>query len=255
MVGQFAGAAEGVVGRPIHVDGSGQNISTWNSASIGTRLENFGIGLAPLIGLLMLSFVAAQVIAWRRASGDRRQQLKWLMTGSAVSVIALSVTFASAQTSAIPHVVVAVVGIGVLALPISIAVGILKYRLYEIDRLISRTISYLLVTGLLVGVFAGIVLLTTRVLPFSSPVGVAASTLAAAALFNPLRRRVQSLVDRRFNRSRYNAETVIAAFSERLGGAVDPEAVQTGLLAAVTQAIAPAHASIWVRTPSSTPDK
>src|SRR5207248_6433504 len=117
---------------------------------------------------------------------------------------------------------------GLAALPFSIGVGILKYRLYDIDRLISRTISYLLVTGVLVGVFSGIVLLATRVLPFSSPVGVAASTLAAAALFTPLRRRVQGLVDRRFNRTRYDAEAVIAAFGDRLRGAVDLEAVQAG---------------------------
>ena len=91
--------------------------------------------------------------------------------------------------------------VGIAALPISIAVGILRYRLYGIDRLISRTLTYLILTGLLVGVFVGIVVLATRVLPFSSPVAVAASTLAAAALFNPLRRRVQHVVDRRFNRA------------------------------------------------------
>ena len=94
----------------------------------------------------------------------------------------------------------------------AIGVGILRYRLYDIDRLISRTLSYALLTGLLVGVFAGLVLLTTRVLPFSSPVGVAASTLAAAGLFSPLRTRLQRLVDRRFNRARYDAEATVAAF-------------------------------------------
>ena len=99
--------------------------------------------------------------------------------------------------------------VGVAALPISIGVGILKYRLYEIDRLISRTLSYAIVTGTLVVVFLGLVVLTTRVLPFSSPVGVAASTLAAAALFNPLRRRVQRTVDRRFNRARYDADAIV----------------------------------------------
>ena len=81
--------------------------------------------------------------------------------------------------------------------------GILKYRLYDVDRLISRTVSYAIVTGLLVGFYVGLVTLATRVLPFSSPLGVAASTLAAAALFTPLRRQVQRVVDRRFNRARY----------------------------------------------------
>ena len=128
-----------------------------------------------------------------------------------------------------------------LALPIGLGVAILKYRLYEIDRLISRTISYLLVTGLLVGVFVGLVGLTTRVLPFSSPVGVAASTLAAAALFNPLRLRVQRLVDRRFNRARYDAEETVTAFRMRLREAVDLDTVQRELLRTVDRAVEPAH--------------
>ena len=129
-------------------------------------------------------------------------------------------------------------------------VGILKYRLYEIDRLISRTISYAILTGLLVAVFLGIVGLTTRVLAFSSPVGVAASTLAAAALFNPLRLRVQRLVDRRFNRARYDADAIVAAFTLRLRDAVDLDTVRHELLAAVDGAVNPAHASVWIRPPA-----
>src|SRR4029077_1387596 len=141
--------------------------------------------------------------------------------------------------------------LGLAALPISIGVGILKYRLYEIDRLISRTLSYLILTSLLVGVFVGIVVLATDVLPFSSPVAVAASTLAAAALFNPLRLRVQRLVDRRFNRARYDAEAIVAAFTMRLRDAVDLDTVRGELLRAVNGAVQPAHASVWIRPPSS----
>jgi hypothetical protein len=96
-------------------------------------------------------------------------------------------------------------------------------------------------------VFVGIVVLTTHVLPFSSPVGVAASTLAAAALFNPLRLRVQRLVDRRFNRARYDAEAIVAAFTMRLRDAVDLETVRSELLQAVDRAVEPAHASVWIR--------
>ena len=111
--------------------------------------------------------------------------------------------------------------LGFTALPISIGVGILKYRLYEIDRIISRTLAYAIVTGLLIGVYAGLVLLATRVLTVHTPVAVAAATLAAAALFTPVRRRVQRAVDRRFNRARYDADRTLAAFAARLQGAVD----------------------------------
>jgi len=135
------------------------------------------------------------------------------------------------------------------ALPLGLGIGILKYRLYDIDRLISRTLSYATVTALLAGVFLGIVVLTTHVLPFSSPVGVAASTLAAAALFNPLRKRVQHVVDRRFNRARYDAESIVEAFSLRLRDAVDLDTVRFELLQAVDRAFEPAHASVWIRSP------
>ena len=135
--------------------------------------------------------------------------------------------------------------VAVLALPVSIGVAILKYRLYEIDRLISRTLAYAVVTGLLVGVYAGVVALA-GVASFSSPVEVAAATLAAAALFNPLRRRVQRVVDRRFNRARYDADKTVAAFAARLQDALDLDAVQDDLAGVVHQALEPAHISVWI---------
>ncbi len=133
------------------------------------------------------------------------------------------------------------------ALPIGIGAAILRYRLYDIDRIISRTLSYTIVTGLLVAVFASVVVLATQVLPFSSPVGVAASTLSAAALFNPLRRRVQRLVDRRFNRARYDAEAIATAFSARLREAVELEVVQSEFMRAVALATEPSAAALWIR--------
>jgi len=132
-----------------------------------------------------------------------------------------------------------------VALPVCIGVGILKYRLYEIDRIISRTLAYAIVTGLLIGVYTGLVLLATRVLSFASPEAVAASTLAAAALFNPLRRRVQRIVDRRFNRAHYDAEKTIAGFAAQLKDATDPDAVRVDLLDVVHRALEPTHASVW----------
>jgi hypothetical protein len=130
---------------------------------------------------------------------------------------------------------------------VSIGVGILKYRLYEIDRIISRTLAYAIVTGLLVGVYAGLVLLATEVLKFSSPVAVAASTLVAAALFNPVRRRVQHAVDRRFNRARYDAERMVTAFAGRLQDALDSDAVRADLATMVHTALEPTHVSVWLR--------
>jgi hypothetical protein len=123
----------------------------------------------------------------------------------------------------------------------------MRYRLYEIDRLISRTLSYAILTALLAGTFIGLIALTTDTLALSGRVGVAASTLAAAALFNPLRIRVQRLVDRRFNRARYDADATVAAFSAALRDAVDLDTVRAELLAAVQHAVQPSSASIWIR--------
>jgi ABC-type bacteriocin/lantibiotic exporter with double-glycine peptidase domain len=129
---------------------------------------------------------------------------------------------------------------------VAIGIAILRYRLYDIDRVISRTLAYAIVTGLLAGIYAGLVLLATQVLRFSSPVAIAAATLAAAALFSPMRRRVQRMVDRRFNRARYDAETTVAGFAARLKDAVDLDAVQADLTSAVQQTLEPAHVSVWI---------
>jgi hypothetical protein len=137
--------------------------------------------------------------------------------------------------------------LGLAALPVSIGVAILRYRLYEIDRIISRTLAYVIVTGLLVGLYAGLVLLATEVLRFHSTVAVAVSTLAAAALFNPLRVRVQRSVDRRFNRARYDADQTVAEFAGRLKDAVDLDSVRDDLAAVVHKVLEPAHVSVWIR--------
>jgi hypothetical protein len=133
----------------------------------------------------------------------------------------------------------------VAGIPLACAVAVLKYRLYDIDRLISRTLAYAIVTGLLIGLYAGLVLLATWALPLNGPVAVAGSTLVAAALFHPLRDRVQTVVDRRFNRSRYDAELMIAAFAARLQDATDLDAIRLDLTATVGRALEPAHLSLW----------
>jgi hypothetical protein len=194
----------------------------------------------PLVGaivILGLSFVGHQVLSWRRAGGDRRQQqLKWLACGGAVAAASLIL--------AVSHGVWFLAGLA--ALPVGIGVGILRYRLYDIDRIISRTLAYALVTGVLAGVYAGLVLLATKVLSVHSTVAVAAATLAAAALFNPLRVRVQRVVDRRFNRARYDAERTVAAFAARLKDAVDLDSVRDDLAGVVNQTLEPAHISVWL---------
>jgi hypothetical protein len=190
-----------------------------------------------------LCAVAYQIASWRRSTGERRQQLKWLMSGAAICGLSAVASFTS--SAALWEVLL----LGIVALPVSIGTGILKYRLYDIDRIISRTLAYALVTGLLVGVYAGLVLLATQVLRFSSSVSVAAATLAAAALFYPLRARVQRAVDRRFNRARYDADAAVAAFAGRLQDAVDLDKVRDDLLAVVRGALQPDQ--LWVYLPDA----
>jgi hypothetical protein len=196
---------------------------------------------------MLVAWLARELPGYRRATGEHRQQLKWLMGGALATGVGgfLAIGLSSA------HGVLGVIGniglLGVMALPISLAIAVLKFRLYEIDRLISRTITYTLVTAGLVGVFLGLVVLSTGVLPFSSPVGVAASTLAAAALFNPLRVRVQRVVDRRFNRARYSADRTVEALGLRLRDALDVDAVEAGLVEAVASAFEPSSVAMWTR--------
>jgi hypothetical protein len=211
-------------------------------------LAGFAWLMVPYFLGFWLASVGHQVREWRRATGERRAQLKWLATG-AVLTVAGCVTLVSAGdgTNTASRIAADLSLFGIAAFPLAIGIGILRYRLYEIDRLISRSLSYAIVTALLVAVFVGLIVLTTDVLPFSSPVGVAASTLAAAALFNPLRRRVQSAIDRRFNRARYDAAATVEAFAQRLRDAIDVDSVETGLRDAVIRAVEPAQLTIWLR--------
>jgi hypothetical protein len=203
----------------------------------------------PIIVACLLSVLWAAVLAvrrFRRATGQERQQFKWLAASAVLLLITLPVAaaFNSSAYGGIPF------SVALVALPVSVGIAVLRYRLYELDRLISRTISYTILTGLLVTVFVGIVALATDVLPFSSPVAVAASTLAAAALFNPLRRQIQHAVDRRFNRARYDAEAIVATFNLGLRDAVDLDTIRKELLHAVHGAVQPTHASVWLRPPA-----
>ena len=253
-VGWIAAAAAitvgAIIGHRTQVDSSGNLLLLDDSAhspSWWVVLSNVFLALAVAFWLVSL---AGQGLSYRRSSGERRQQLKWLMTGSAIALIGivpvLTYSGSASAYSGRTSVEVAVAVAGFAAVPLSIGVAVLKYHLFDIDRIISRTLAYAIVTGLLVGVYAGIVLLATRVVSITTPVAVAASTLAAAALFNPLRRRVQRAVDRRFNRARYDAEQIVAAFATRLKDAVDLDSVRDGLTTVVDQVLEPGHVSVWI---------
>ena len=250
LVATAVAIAGALAAHPVRVDESGGLAAVDHPVGWFNAVQGLIIFL--ILGL-SLSFIVRQALSWRRATGERRQQLKWLASGAFVSVVCLVVAGtvgSSSNSTSHGPTLLGVLGIlvwtGVTALPVSIGVGILKYRLYEIDRIISRTLAYAIVTGLLVGVYAGLVLLTTQVFRVHTPVAVAASTLAAAALFNPVRRRVQQAVDRRFNRARYDADRTITAFAARLKDAVDLDSVRDDLAGVVNHALEPAQVSVWI---------
>jgi hypothetical protein len=232
-----------VAGHDIRVDSSGDVRSARDLAGWLAHPPPWLAGaVLVLLAVIALSFVAHQAFSWRRASGEHRQQLKWLAFGAATTIVlGLGSTFFNFS-----GIVSDILSASVLALPISLGIGILKYRLYDIDRIISRTLAYAIITGLLVGVYAGLVLLTTQVFKIHTPVAVAASTLTAAALFNPLRRRIQRAVDRRFNRARYDVDQIVLAFAARLKDAIDLDAVRGDLAQVVSRALEPAHLSVWL---------
>jgi len=207
-----------------------------------------------VLAVLTVIAVAASVFARRRgASPERRQQLAWLgyvgaLTVAWVLCLVLAGWLAPGPSNGWLGVLLwdLVVLTPVVGIPVACVVAVLRYRLYDLDRIISRTVAYAVVTGLLIGVYAGLVLLATEVIGITSPVAVAGATLAAAALFGPLRSRVQQRVDRRFNRARYDAERLLAAFAARLTEELDADAVTEDLARSVHTALEPAHVSIWL---------
>jgi hypothetical protein len=195
---------------------------------------------------------AAVTARFARSSGEERLQLKWFVTAALLVVAAIiplglapQIGFSpAAANAAVPTLKVAF-SLALVCLYAAIAVAVLKYRLYAIDRVISRTLAYAIVTSVLAGVYAGLVLLATGVFGVHTPAAVAAATLAAAALFSPVRHRVQRRVDRRFNRARYDASQTVAAFAAQLKDAVDLDTICEDLARAVQTALEPAHVSVW----------
>jgi hypothetical protein len=212
------------------------------------------VAAVAVAAIVVGALVVVSVFVRRRgASPERRKQLEWLGYVGAVAlfwVVLLVIGAASGLGGSDPAVGAALWAVMILmpavGIPVACVVAVLKYRLYDIDRMISRTVSYAVVTGLLVGLYAGLVLLADHVLPVHDSITVAGVTLIVAALFNPVRRRVQHVVDRRFNRTRYDAELMTAALAARLQDATDLDTVETDLAATVDRALEPAHLSLWL---------
>jgi hypothetical protein len=220
--------------------------------ALATPARALGI---PLVIVTLLGVVvggASLVVRFRRAVGLERQQLRWVALAAVVAGIGFPVSVAGIAADS-----PTVVGVGVLGaatvLCLAIGAAVLRYRLYDLDRIISRTVTYGLLTVLLGGGYAGIVLGLGQLLGRDSSLVVAAATLVVAALFRPARRRVQHAVDRRFNRRRYDAAHTIQAFSARLRQQVDLDTLTAELLAVVDQTMQPASASLWLRPAASAP--
>ncbi len=230
----------------------------WVSNPIGIRgMPNpeFGWLSGPLFALypvFMGGAVLSLFMRYRKAKTVERLQLKWFLLACASFVAALGTEiFLEGIGIAQPPLLVDLwIDLSIIAIPIAATLAILRYRLYEIDRIISRTVSYAIVIALLGLVYAVGLTGLTSLLDADSPLAVAASTLAAAALFNPLRRRVQGMVDHRFNRTRYDAERVMTGFTDTLRDEVDPEKVVGGWVSVVNETMHPASAGVWMRSRS-----
>jgi cytochrome bd-type quinol oxidase subunit 1 len=206
-----------------------------------------------IIGFVSVLPATLSVVArYRRAESVERQQIKWLLAATTLLALAFIVGALSSESNQAPWWVVAC---GMAAIPISILFAVLRYRLYDIDRILSRTVSYVIVIGLLAGVYLFGLTAMTNFLPSDSSLSVAASTLAVAALFNPLRRRVQAWVERRFNRSRYDAQQVMERFSGSLRQDLDQDTVVTGWVGVVSETMQPVSAAVWIRNDFGTMER
>ena len=201
---------------------------------------------APLTALTLVVAGWSLVGRFRRARGTERQQLRWLSFAAALAPVAVLVMYAGVLTGNLELAGWAV-GLLLALLPLAISAAIARYRLYDLDRIISRTLAYGLLTVLLGGSYVLVVLVLGQLLGPNSPLVVAAATLAVAAVFQPARRRVQREVDRRFNRRRHDAVGIIEGFSSRLRQQVDLDTLSSELLAVVDQTMQPTRTSLWLR--------
>jgi hypothetical protein len=200
----------------------------------------------------LLASAAAPIARWRRGKSEERQQMRWL---AYIAVLSIAGAVASGLLGSISHTASSVAGAlpitgAVLGIPIAVGIALLRYRLYDIDRVVSRTLVYGSLTIILAGTYVLVVFALRGLLSSftgSSNVAVAASTLGVAALFRPLRGRVQSFIDRRFNRSRFDAAETLESFVIRLREEVDLDSMSRQLETVVMQTMQPAHVSLWLR--------
>lgn len=200
----------------------------------------FSIVLATAWVITLISIVPILVVRFRRSVGEERQQLKWFVF---CATAAFALWWLQPWAPWMFLVVALLPGI-------AIAVALLRYRLYDIDRIISRTTSYALVTGLLIATFAAVVTAVSKLVGSESSVAIAAATLTAAALARPVLRRVQGAVDRRFDRSHYDAIRTVETFGMALRQEVDPQQVCATLVATVQSSLMPGQVAVWVKDPA-----
>ena len=211
---------------------------------VATRVALVVTALAVVVAAVSL------VLRFRRAQGVERQQLRWVALAAALMLLAGPVVLAPVVLES-PILVDWTSAVWVVVLPVAVGAAVLRYRLYDLDRIISRTLAYGLLTLLLGGGYAVVVLGLGQLVGRESPLVVATATLAVAALFQPARRRVQAVVDRRFNRRRHDTARIIEGFGTRLRHQVDLDTLTTDLLDVVDQTMQPTLASLWLRRPTA----
>jgi hypothetical protein len=234
-------------------DALGAYLATGES-SFGTLMTPGPLGLASLVSALLwaatlVAAVASLVVRFRRSNGVERQQLKWFASAGAV-VVFFQLIGLAVYVAPVPPVISVLTGLSYALLPLSAAVAILRYRLYDIDVVIERTLVYGVVTATLGATYVATVVVLQgllRPLTEGSEIAVALSTLLVVALFQPIRRRAQDAVDRRFYRARYDGSRTVDAFIARLRNDVELDSVRADLLDVVNATIQPAHASVWLR--------
>jgi hypothetical protein len=229
--------------------GAIENVVPWNPIGIDALpvwIWSLAWPLAAIGGVLIsILGVAAVVARYRRGAGVERQQLRWFVAAVLLAVVPITVSPLGGGPGAFLLAV-----FGLLLVPISVWIAVTRHRLYEIDRLISRGLSWAVLSGSLLAIYAGAILLLQTVLggvTGGQTVAVAGSTLLAAALFQPLRRRVQAAVDHRFNRARYDAERTATDFADRLRDEVDVDHLRTALAATASGAVHPTGVGVWLR--------